>query len=40
MGSKNNNNNIWLLLDDRAGNCSQVLGIGKALKLKYISKTS
>ena len=39
MGIKNNDNNIWLLLDDRAGNCSQVLGIGKALKLKYISKT-
>jgi uncharacterized protein len=33
-----NNNNIWLLLDDRAGNCSQVLGIGKALNLEYIAK--
>ena len=38
MSHKNHENNIWLLLDDRAGNCSQVLGIGKALKIKYTSK--
>ena len=38
MINQNNENNIWLLLDDRAGNCSQVLGVGKALKSKYISK--
>ena len=38
MNDKNHENKIWLLLDDRAGNRSQVLGIGKALGLKYISK--
>jgi len=38
MSHKKYENNIWLLLDDRAGNCSQVLGIGKALGLKYTSK--
>ena len=26
---------IWLLLDGRAGNMSQVLGVGKALNLQY-----
>ena len=35
MNHKNDQNNIWLLLDDRPGNCSQVLGIGKALELKH-----
>jgi uncharacterized protein len=38
MNYKNHENNIWLLLDDRPGNCSQVLGIGKALRLKNTSK--
>ena len=38
MNINNKDNIIWLLLDDRAGNCSQVLGIGKALKIKYIIK--
>ena len=38
MNYKNHENNIWLLLDDRPGNCSQVLGIGKALGLKNTSK--
>ena len=38
MNINNKDNIIWLLLDDRAGNCSQVLGIGKALKLKYTTK--
>jgi len=38
MDYKNHENNIWLLLDDRPGNCSQVLGIGKALGLKNTSK--
>ena len=38
MHINNKDNIIWLLLDDRAGNCSQVLGIGKALKIKYIIK--
>ena len=38
MNEKNHENKIWLLLDDRAGNRSQVLGIGKALGLKYILK--
>ena len=38
MNINNKNNIIWLLLDDRAGNCSQVLGIGKALKINYIIK--
>ena len=33
-----NSNTIWLLLDDRAGNCSQVLGIEKALNIKCIHK--
>ena len=33
-------NVIWLLLDDRAGNRSQVLGIGEALNLKYIKINS
>jgi len=35
MNHKNDENNIWLLLDDRPGNCSQVLGIGKALELNH-----
>jgi len=38
MIKKNHKNNIWLLLDDRPGNCSQVLGIGKAIGLKNTSK--
>ena len=27
--------NIWLLLDGRAGNITQVLGVGKALNIQY-----
>ena len=38
MNNVNKDNVIWLLLDDRAGNCTQVLGIGEALNLKYIKK--
>ncbi|PPR17000.1 MAG: hypothetical protein CFH33_00152 [Alphaproteobacteria bacterium MarineAlpha9_Bin3] len=38
MNNKNKENTIWLLLDDRAGNCSQVLGIEKALNLKCSKK--
>ena len=38
MNSLNKDNSIWLLLDDRVGNCSQVLGIEKALNLKCIKK--
>ena len=38
MNYKNHESNIWLLLDDRPGNCSQVLGIAKALGLKNTSK--
>lgn len=38
MSNVKKDNLIWLLLDDRAGNCSQVLGIGEALNLKYIKK--
>ena len=38
MSNVKKDNLIWLLLDDRAGNCSQVLGIGEALNLKYTKK--
>ena len=38
MNNVKKDNLIWLLLDDRAGNCSQVLGIGEALNLKYVKK--
>jgi mitochondrial fission protein ELM1 len=38
MKHKNHENNIWLLLDDRPGNYSQVLGVAKALGMEYTSK--
>jgi hypothetical protein len=38
MNIAKKDNLVWLLLDDRVGNRSQVLGIGKALNLMYISK--
>jgi len=38
MNNLNRENSIWLLLDDRDGNCSQVLGIEQALNIKCIKK--